>query len=75
MTENVRDTGYYWILPEGTDERVIGFWCEGPVDASGRKGQGYFDCSNHWNSDIAVVYSTTMVGERLVHKSKGKSKP
>lgn len=74
MSENVRDAGYYWILPEGSELWMIGFWYEGLIDASGRKGQGHFDCSNHWDADFATVWSATEVGERLVHKPKKKAK-
>ena len=74
MAVNVREVGYYWILPEGSDVWIIGHWYEGLVDAAGVKSQGHFDCSNHWDSDFAIVYTATEVGERLVHKSTKKSK-
>lgn len=74
MADNVREVGYYWILPEGSDVWVIGHWYEGLVDADGVKSQGYFDCSNHWDSDFAIVYSTTEVGERIVRKTTKKAK-
>ncbi|WP_274644568.1 hypothetical protein [Pseudomonas serbica] len=74
MTDNVRDSGYYWIRPEGSEEWMIGFWYEGLVDANGLKGQGHFDCSNHWDSDYATVYSPSEVGERLVNKTARKGK-
>jgi hypothetical protein len=74
MAGNVREAGYYWILPEGSEEWMIGYWYEGVIDAAGAKSQGYFDCSNHWDSDYAIVYSTTEVGERLVRKISKKAK-
>lgn len=70
----LREPGYYWILPSGSEDWMIGYWYEGIVDASGAKSKGHFDCSNHWNSDFDIVYSVVEIGERLLHKSMKKAK-
>lgn len=53
----VREPGYYWIRPTPGSEWVIGYWYEGIIDACDNKSAGYFDCSNHWDSDIHTIYN------------------
>lgn len=63
--QQIRKPGYYWIKPTAEHDWVIGYWYEGIVDAANCKSAGYFDCSNHWDSDIHTLYSVAQVGKFL----------